>query len=101
MSSEDNKNKKMKDAIAAIAPEALLADGFDNALVGIARQFTKIVALYDYSTCVKILMKRDGMTQGDAIEFMEYNVLGAWVGENTPAFVVGSQHLANYDAQRD
>jgi len=81
--------KNIKDTIAEHAPEALLADGFDSALVGVVRQFTKTVALYNYDACVEILMSRDEMTQEDAIEFMEYNVVGAWVGENTPAFVVG------------
>ena len=32
-------------------------------------------------------MKRDKMTYEDAMEFMEYNVVGAWVGELTPVFV--------------
>ena len=31
--------------------------------------------------------KRDGMTQEEALEFFEFNVVGAWVGEQTPIFV--------------
>ena len=67
--------------------EALLADGFEDAFVGIARQFTRVLALYDYDKCLDILMKRDEMDQDTAEEYMEFNVLGAWVGENTPVFI--------------
>lgn len=80
--------KDIKETLADISPETLLADGFDEALVGIARQFTNTMALYSYDKCVEILMRRDGMPHEDAIEFMEYNVVGAWVGKNTPAFTV-------------
>jgi hypothetical protein len=45
------------------------------------------VACYDFETCVKILMERDGMSEDDAVEFMEFNVVGAYVGELTPLFL--------------
>jgi len=66
--------------------DALMADGFEDALIGYSQQFTKTVALYDYDKCIKILMERDGMTWEGAVEFFEFNVQGAWVGESTPAF---------------
>jgi hypothetical protein len=66
---------------------ALLADGFEEALIGTVRQFNRgPIALYDYNKCVQILMDRDGMPEEDAHEHMEFNVLGAWMGEGTPAF---------------
>ena len=38
----------------------LKADGFDNAIIGVARQFNQPEKLvYDYSKCVEILMSRD------------------------------------------
>ena len=68
-------------------PEALLAAGFDAAIIGIARRFSlpPLVA-YDYDKCIDILMK-DGMTEEDAVEYFEFNVLGAWMGEGTPIFI--------------
>jgi len=36
---------------------------------------------------VKILVDRDKMAVDEAMEFLEYNTLGAWVGEETPLFV--------------
>jgi hypothetical protein len=32
-------------------------------------------------------MERDGMSSDEAIEYMEFNVIGAYVGELTPAFI--------------
>ena len=66
--------------------DALLADGFEDALIGYSQQFNKTVALYDYDKCIKILMQRDGMDWDSAVEFFEFNTLGAYVGEATPAF---------------
>ena len=31
-------------------------------------------------------MERDGMSDEEAVEYFEFNVTGAWVGENTPIF---------------
>ena len=68
---------------------SLLADGFEDALVGYLGRFGQQapIALYDESKCISILMERDGMTQDDAEEFFAVNVIGAWVGEKTPGFV--------------
>jgi hypothetical protein len=32
-------------------------------------------------------MERDDMTCADAVEFMEFNVVGSYVGEKTPIFI--------------
>jgi hypothetical protein len=63
----------------------LLADGFENAFVGVARQFNQPFAIYDRQKCIDILM--EDMSEEEAEEYFEYNVQGAYVGEATPAFV--------------
>jgi hypothetical protein len=68
-------------------PTVLMADGFDDALIGIGQQFSTYLAVYDYDKCVEVLMTRDGMSRDDAIEFMEVNVVGSFVGPRTPVFV--------------
>lgn len=66
----------------------LLANGFEKALLGIGeRAGQPTIAVYDFEVCVAILCERDGMHYDDAVEFMYYNVVGAWMGENTPLFV--------------
>lgn len=32
-------------------------------------------------------MERDGMTHEDAMEFYEFNIVGAWMGNGTPIFM--------------
>ena len=68
-------------------PDYLMADGFDDAIVGTAERFgMHRVVLYDTTKCIDILMKRDKMTEEEAIDFFYYNVLGSWMGEYTPCF---------------
>lgn len=69
-------------------PNTLFLDGFDDALVGIARRCQQLVTVYSYTMCVEILMNRDGMTHEEAIEYMEFNVIGAYVGDYTPVFLI-------------
>ena len=68
--------------------EALLfADGYDSAIIGISlRDGVEIVA-YDSAEVIRILRCRDGISQAEAEDFFEFNVLGAWVGEKTPMFL--------------
>ena len=73
--------------LSEMNPGALLADGFEDALIGYVRRFgLESLALYDYEKCIGILMKRDGMGRDEAEEFFEFNVIGAWVGDATPVF---------------
>jgi hypothetical protein len=67
--------------------EALLANGFEGALIGFGFQFHAAVAIYDYERCLDILQQRDGMSADEAQEFFEFNVIGAWMGVNTPVFM--------------
>ena len=69
-------------------PNTLYANGFEDALIGLGWQHTKLLAVYDYDKCVEILMERDEMTHEEAVEWMEYNVVGAYVGEYTPVFLM-------------
>lgn len=66
---------------------ALLADGFEDALVGFGYQFNYPIAVYNRDKCIEILMDRDGMSDIDAIEFFDFNVAGAWAGKSTPVFL--------------
>ena len=69
-------------------PNTLYADGFEDALIGLGWQHTKLIAIYDYDKCVEILILREDMTHEEAIEWMEYNVVGSYVGEYTPIFMM-------------
>ena len=45
------------------------------------------VVAYDYEKCLEILENRDGMNREDGIDYMEYNVIGAYMGMYTPVFI--------------
>ena len=78
---------EMKEYIGQHNDEALLADGFEDALMGVGVIFNRSLATYDMRKCIDILIKRDGMTEEEAVEYFEFNVTGPYVGENTPIFV--------------
>ena len=60
--------------------ELLTADGFDEAIIGIDE--TSMRLIYSVSKCITILEK--DMSRDEAIEFFEFNVSGAYVGDKTP-----------------
>lgn len=72
--------------------ECLTADGFDGALVG-CTYGADVVAVYDVNRMVTILVQDEEMTIDDAIEYLDYNVVNAYVGEKTPMFVVLDAYL--------
>lgn len=76
-----------EDILAALAEnKALLADGFEDALIGFVEQFNSgPIALYDKDACLDILMS-DGLSFDEAVEYFEYNVVGSWNGPKTPMF---------------
>jgi len=71
--------------------EILLADGFDDALVGIATRFGGLrLAAYNVDLMLAQLVE-DGCTPVEAREYYDFNIIGAWVGELTPIFIEGME----------
>jgi hypothetical protein len=66
----------------------LFADGFEEAFIGLSRRYGmgRPVATYDYDKCIEVLVGNN-MSHEEAVEFFEYNVIGAWVGDLTPIFL--------------
>jgi hypothetical protein len=65
----------------------LRADGFEKAEIGVSVGLDVHRIIYDYDRCIQILIDRDEMSQTDAIEYMQFNVVHAWVGDDTPMFI--------------
>jgi hypothetical protein len=89
--------------ISYINPEALLCDGFDEAIMGVAERINLgPVVAYDVDKIIEILMRNmeinddvdDEMIESKkyemANEYFEFNIKGAWVGEYTPVFITKS-----------
>ena len=81
---------KLSDEIRAwieeLNPLALLADGFEEAIIGVGcRGGGTPLVIYDSEKCIEILHSQ--MSEEEAREFFEYNVAGGYVGESGPIFM--------------
>ena len=84
----ESRFNEIRESLAEMNPDALLADGFEKALIGYtANQHHATVAVYSLKLCRRVLMNRDGMSHEEADEYLSFNTLGAYVGENGPLFV--------------
>ena len=65
-----------------------LVDEFKVAEIGIMQRASQPdIMLYDYDSCVQILRERESWSEDEAVDWMELNVVGSWVGVDTPGFV--------------
>lgn len=81
-------SREVIEALADLNPSALFATGLEDALVGYTLNHHHVhVAVYSYARCLKVLQERDGMSEEEADEFLEFNTLSAYVGEDGPLFV--------------
>jgi len=79
--------KSRMDLIAELYPEALKMDGYDNCILGVMRRCgCPTIIVYDEGKVIKNLI-RQNMSYEEAVEYYEFNQVGAWVGDNTPGFV--------------
>ena len=73
--------------------EALFADGLEGAFMGVcAVEGQPTVAVYDRWKCIEILAERGDVEEYEnryieAQEDFEFNVTGAWMGENSPRYI--------------
>lgn len=78
--------EEKKELISELNEEALLLDGYDEAIIGIAmRCGQEAVVAYDEDKIVEILMR--DMDYDEAYEFYSFNIAGAYVGPNTPMLI--------------
>jgi hypothetical protein len=83
----------IQQALEEMDESTLLMDGFDEAFIGWSRRINEpLLAVYSYEGLIKVCTERDGMDYDEAIEYVDYNVIGAWVGEQTPIIVMPFIH---------
>jgi len=63
----------------------LLADGLDDAFIGVDLSGDQPRAVYSIDGCIRILSK--DMGREEAEEYFWYNTAGAYVGKQTPLFI--------------
>ena len=85
---EDKQIQRWIDQVAEENPEALTMDGHDNAIIGIARSPGEPSLLaYSRSRILLNLFTRDKMPMEEAVEFFEFNIVGAYMGVGTPVII--------------
>jgi hypothetical protein len=63
--------------IAEQDEDLLFADGFDEAIIGIAERCSQpVLVVYDAEKCIEILMETAGLSYVEATEHFEFNTLG-------------------------
>lgn len=70
--------------IAEVNPDAILWDGLDEAIIGITQDN---VAVYDIHKMELEVMKLHECSFEEAVEWVDYNILSAYVGDNTPEHI--------------
>lgn len=91
--SEEKTYKNYLELLIELYPEDefLIADGFDDAVIGVDYGSSRLI--YSCKKCIEILIEQEEMTAEDAIEHFQFNVAGAWVGEKTPIWCEDSYEL--------
>lgn len=67
--------------------EIIIPEGYDEAFIGIGYSYSGVYACYNYEKVIEIIMGNSSMTYDEAIDFFDFNVIGAYTGENNPVFV--------------
>ena len=79
----------IREALSYLDEDLLFMDPetFDEAILGYVESANgPPVICYNKDKVIEILTK-DGMSADEALEYYEYNVLGAYVGDRTPVFL--------------
>jgi len=79
----------IREQISETYPDLLVMEQnyLDPAILGVVTRMGLEAVCYDENKVIQLLMEHDHMTEEEAIEYMEYNMKGAWVGETTPVFL--------------
>lgn len=81
--------EQINEQLLEMDESTLLMDGFEDAFIGFSRRINDpLLAVYSWEKMVEVLMTRDGMDYDEATEYIDFNCLGAYVGEQTPIIVM-------------
>jgi hypothetical protein len=67
--------------------KVMLVPEFESAMLGIARHNGNMVAVYDMSKCIDIMVQ-DGMKPGCAVRYLTSKIDNEYNEDHCPAFVV-------------
>ena len=66
--------------------------GCDDAIVGLGHRCgSDPVVVYDYNKLIDVFIQQ-GMDKEESIEWISYNILNAWIGEDTPIVLMEEEY---------
>tara|TARA_B110000503_G_scaffold42576_1_gene69723 strand:- start:720 stop:980 length:261 start_codon:yes stop_codon:yes gene_type:complete len=75
-----------REKINEVNPDAYIWDDMDDAIVGISNDGRVIYDIYKIE-CLVYEENKENMTFDEAVEWVDYNVLSAYLGEFTPIHI--------------
>jgi hypothetical protein len=86
-------NSKLRAELAELDEEMLLLSSeYDGAIMGYAERCGQpTLAVYHYRSLVELVANHMDVEEGEsalelAVEYVDYNIVGAWMGDKTPVF---------------
>ena len=79
-------------------------DGYDDCIIGVGTRCGMTdVFIYDKHKMITKLVRKDDMTYDEALEFIDFNIDGAFIGEDTPILVdrMTRAEIKNYIEELD
>ena len=73
--------------IDSYAEGAIILDGFNDAIVGITEEFGGIKRLLYSKYKILEILQENLMTQSEAEEYYDYNILGLYASNQNPIFL--------------
>ena len=81
---KDTTKSELLENITEFNPQAKLADGFNDSILGYD---TKGRVIYSVNSILDTLVNRDSMDYDEAQEYFYFNIECAYVGEYTPIYM--------------
>jgi hypothetical protein len=78
-----------RDLIAEYYPDLVVLDPlyYDKAIIGVVNRIGIEAVCYSSDRILDILVEEEGMSEEEAVEYFEYNIIGAYMGEHSPMFL--------------
>ena len=74
----------IRESITQINPDAIIWDAMDDAIVGISDDGRVV---YDINKIEHLIYDKDNMTLDEAVEWVNFNMVSAHLGEFTPIHI--------------
>lgn len=90
----DERRLAVEDYLSELLGEAVLFDGLDEAIVGVASQYPQpSLVVYDRELVVAALVAQ-GMTDDEAWDWYGFNIADLYAGPGTPLVLIRVEALA-------